>query len=269
MILRTIARPLLASAFVVSGIDARRARPATVDTAQPLVDAGRDALPAEVAAVVPANAATAMRVNGGLQIAGGVLLATGRVPRVASAVLAGTLIPTTVYDGAFWTETDPVRRETRKVSFIKNLGLLGGVLIASADTAGQPSLAWRGRRKADEAKMAVAAALPIGAKAGSSAWAQMAERATDDAHALGEHAHEWGEAAAGMLDRGRDQAEAVAMRVADRAPAVFEQARYQAGELTGAVADRAPVVADQLRASAQEAARHVRCRRRNWRTAGA
>ena len=108
-----------------------------------------------------------------------------------------------------------------------------------------------------------------GAKAGSSAWAQMAERATDDAHALGEHAHEWGEAAAGMLDRGRDQAEAVAMRVADRAPAVFEQARYQAGELTGAVADRAPVVADQLRASAQEAARHVRCRRRNWRTAGA
>ena len=50
MILRTIARPLLASAFVVSGIDALRARPATVDTAQPLVDAGRDALPAEVAA---------------------------------------------------------------------------------------------------------------------------------------------------------------------------------------------------------------------------
>ena len=225
MILRTIARPLLASAFVASGVDAMRARPATVDTAQPFVDAGRDALPTEVAAVVPANAATAMRVNGGLQIAGGVLLATGRVPRVASAVLAGTLIPTTVYDGAFWTETDPVRREARKVSFIKNLGLLGGVMIASADTEGKPSLAWRGRRKAAEAKLAVAAALPVGTKAGSSAWSQLADRATDDAHALREQAHEWGEVAAELADRGRDQAETFAAKVADYAPVVVDQLR--------------------------------------------
>lgn len=236
MILRKIARPLLASAFVASGVEALRAPRPVVDTAQPLVDAGRDALPADVARVVPADAATALRINGAVQIGGGLLLATGRVPRVASAVLATTLVPSTVYDGAFWTETDPVRRETRKVSLVKNLGLLGGVLLASADTEGKPSLAWRGRRRAHDAKLAMAAALPIGEKATESALSAWADRAAVDAQ-------EFGERAADVADRGRARAEIAAVKVAERAPLLADQARHRAEELALVVADRAPGLA--------------------------
>ncbi|MFC0316586.1 DoxX family protein [Gordonia phosphorivorans] len=246
MILRKIARPLLASAFVASGAEALLARQPVVTTAQPLVDAGRDALPAEVAQVVPANAATALRINGAVQIGGGLLLATGRIPRVASAVLAGTLVPATVYDGAFWTETDPLRREVRKVSFVKNLGLLGGVLLASADTEGKPSLAWRGRRTAHEAKIAMAAALP----------------GSTDAHELGDRAAEWADRAAEWADVGRGRAEILAVKAAERAPLVAEQARHRAEEIALMVGDRAPVVADEIRHRAEDQVRGIRRRLR-------
>ena len=42
--------------------------------------------------------------------AGGALLATGRMPRLASTLLAGALVPTTYAGHPFWKETDPERR---------------------------------------------------------------------------------------------------------------------------------------------------------------
>ncbi len=45
--------------------------------------------------------------------------------------------------------------DAQQIDFFKNLGLLGGLLIAAADTEGKPSLAWRGRKAA---KLAAAAA---------------------------------------------------------------------------------------------------------------
>ncbi|GAA3964581.1 DoxX family protein [Gordonia caeni] len=240
MILRKIARPLLASAFIAAGVDALRAPRSTARSAQPLVDAGRDALPVEVADKLPENAATVLRINGAAQIGGGLLLATGRAPRFAAAALAGTLVPTTVYDSAFWTETDPALRDARRISFIKNVGLLGGVLIASADTEGKPSLAWRGRQKAHDTRLAVAAALPIGAQAGGSAWSHLVDRASDDAHDLGERTAE-------LTEKGRERAGELAEKVAERAPIVADQARNRAEELAHKVADRAPVVAEEAR----------------------
>lgn len=240
MILRKIARPLLASAFIAAGVDALRAPRSTARSAQPLVDAGRDALPVEVADKLPENAATVLRINGAAQIGGGLLLATGRAPRLAAAALAGTLVPTTVYDSAFWTETDPALRDARRISFIKNVGLLGGVLIASADTEGKPSLAWRGRQKAHDTRLAVAAALPIGAQAGGSALSHLMDRASDDAHDLGERTSE-------LAEKGRERAGILAEKVADRAPVVADQARHRAEELALKVADRAPVVAEEAR----------------------
>jgi hypothetical protein len=41
-----------------------------------------------------------------------------------------------------------------------DLSLLGGLIIASADTEGKPSLGWRGRRAAHRVTEAVTAALP-------------------------------------------------------------------------------------------------------------
>jgi uncharacterized membrane protein YphA (DoxX/SURF4 family) len=90
-----------------------------------------------------------------------VLLATGRMPRLASTVLAASIIPTTAIDHAFWDETDPDRKAQSRSLFFKNVGLLGGLLLAAVDTEGRPGLVWRAqhagkttRREARHAKRA-------------------------------------------------------------------------------------------------------------------
>ncbi len=139
MLVRRIARPLLASVFVVTGLDALRNPGArTTQTAHLL---GQVPTPASV----PDDPDLLVRINGGVLVAGGALLATGRLPRLASAVLAASLVPTTAVEHAFWEEIDPERKAQSRNLFLKNVGLLGGLLIAAADTEGRPGLAWRAR----------------------------------------------------------------------------------------------------------------------------
>lgn len=102
--------------------------------------------------------ATMVRVNGAVQLLGGLLLASGRLTRPAAAALAASLVPTTLAGHAFWTEPDSAQRRQHEIHFLKNLGLLGGLLLAVADTAGRPGLRWRtakavqqGRRSARRA----------------------------------------------------------------------------------------------------------------------
>lgn len=95
---------------------------------------------------LPTEAASLVQVHGAVQLGAGLLLATGTAARPAAAVLAGTLIPATVVNYPFWRMTGgPARREAQ-IHFAKNLGLLGGLLLAAADTAGSPSIGWRTQR---------------------------------------------------------------------------------------------------------------------------
>jgi len=66
------------------------------------------------------------------------------VPRIAAAVLAGSLLPTTFGGHPFWQESDKVERVNQRTHFVKNLSILGGLLIAVGDTAGR-----RAQRTAD------------------------------------------------------------------------------------------------------------------------
>ena len=50
------------------------------------------------------------RINGAVQVAAGLMLATGRFPRLSSALLAGSLVPTTLAGHRFWEEEDETRR---------------------------------------------------------------------------------------------------------------------------------------------------------------
>ena len=90
MLVRRIARPMLAAMFVVGGLSQLRRPAAKVATAAPLLDAVGSVVP------LPADQATLVRANGAAMLAGGALLATGRMPRVASTLLAGSLVPTTI-----------------------------------------------------------------------------------------------------------------------------------------------------------------------------
>jgi putative oxidoreductase len=149
---RRLARPLLASIFVVGGWDAfwnpeGKVKRAAVVT-EPLADkAGVDALDSE----------TLVRINGAVQVGAGALLALGKFRRLAALALIGSIIPTTYAGHRFWEEADPVTRSQQKMHFLKNIGLLGGLILAAFDTEGEPSLAWRAKRQARELESSVAA----------------------------------------------------------------------------------------------------------------
>ena len=139
-IVRRLARPLLAASFVADGIDAVLHPMTRAETARPLIDRLAPALG------LPEDPEVFVRGNGAVMAGAGALLAIGRLPRLASLVLAVTLVPTTYAEHAFWTEKDPQARRIQLAMFLKNAGLLGGALLATVDTSGRPGLAWRGRR---------------------------------------------------------------------------------------------------------------------------
>jgi uncharacterized membrane protein YphA (DoxX/SURF4 family) len=91
-----------------------------------------------------------VRLNAAVQLGAGLLLATGRFPRLAALALAGSLVPTTLAGHRFWEESDPQAKTNEIHHFIKNLSILGGLLVAAVDTGGRPSLRWRTRRAARE-----------------------------------------------------------------------------------------------------------------------
>ncbi|PRY62950.1 putative membrane protein YphA (DoxX/SURF4 family) [Knoellia remsis] len=147
-LVRRIARPMLAAMFVAGGLDQLKHPGAKAKAAKPVVDqAAKVGLPDDPELLV--------RANGVAMLGGGALLGTGTLPRLGSAVLAGSLVPTTLAAHAFWNETDPQARAQQKIQFLKNLGLLGGVLLAAVDTDGKPSLAWRARRASHDAQRSV------------------------------------------------------------------------------------------------------------------
>ena len=151
VLLRRFARPLLASTFVFGGLDAVR-------NPGPKVSAAEEVAP-RVAAKLPGlseqDTETLVRINGGVQVGAGVLLGLGRLPRLSALALAATLVPTTAAGHRFWEFDDPAQRAQQQIHFFKNASMLGGLLLASADTEGRPGLTWRARHGAEHAGAAV------------------------------------------------------------------------------------------------------------------
>ncbi len=134
---RRLARPMLASMFVVGGVDQVQHPGRKADTARPVVEALAPRLG------LPDDTELLVRANGVAMVTAGTMLALGRFPRTSAVVLAGTLVPTTLAAHRYWREDDPEARARQKTQFFKNLSLLGGVLLAAVDTDGKPGLAYR------------------------------------------------------------------------------------------------------------------------------
>jgi uncharacterized membrane protein YphA (DoxX/SURF4 family) len=148
---RLFARPMLASMFVVGGLDSVRNASQKAGAAEPVTERLVPLLQ-RVVPQLPSDPATLVRVNGAVQVAAGLALATGRLPRLSSAVLAATLVPTTAAGHRFWEKQDLAERAAQRVHFFKNVSMLGGLVIASGDTEGQPGVLWRTRRAAKDAR---------------------------------------------------------------------------------------------------------------------
>jgi putative oxidoreductase len=148
---RLLARPMLASMFVVGGINSLKNTEWAAQAAKPVTDR-MVPMVQQVVPNAPSDPKTWVRINGITHIVAGLALATGRAPRLAALTLAATTVPTTVAGHPFWQERDPGTRADQKVHFFKNLSMVGGLLIAGVDTAGKPGLAWRAKRAASDVR---------------------------------------------------------------------------------------------------------------------
>ena len=128
-IVRRAARPLLAATFVANGVETLLEPGPRIEQVR---EAGLDRL--------PVDAATLTRTSAAVQVGAGAMLATNRLPRLSALALAASLVPTTYAGAPFWSETDKQARGQKRHDLLTNLGLLGGLLIAAADTGGRESL---------------------------------------------------------------------------------------------------------------------------------
>ncbi|BDB42318.1 hypothetical protein Mkiyose1665_48400 [Mycobacterium kiyosense] len=215
---------MLSAVFIGQGVEALLNPKPAAQAAQPTVD-GLQALPDSVSGSIPADAEKFAQINAAVQIGGGVLLAAGRLPRVASAALALTVIPGNLGSHMFWAEPDPERKAEKRRAFLGDISLLGGLIIASADTAGKPSLGWRGRRAAE----------------------RLSERVSGNDSELGEkivHGLQVG------AERGRELASTAAEKSAPYAEAALERGR----ELASTAAEKSAPYAKKARKRGEELA---------------
>jgi putative oxidoreductase len=148
-LIRTVARPMLASIFFVGAYSALKNPDTSAARATKVTDRLIPLLKrAAPTAPIPEDPKTLVRLNAAVQIGAAAALATGRAPRLSSSVLAASLVPTTVAGHPFWDESDPTTRNAQRLNFFKNVSVLGGLLLAGVDTAGRPGLAWRARKDA-------------------------------------------------------------------------------------------------------------------------
>lgn len=173
---RRLARPLLASNFVVGGLDALRSPAAKSEKARAVTEPLHEL----ASATSEMDTETLVRINGGVQVVAGVLLAMNKFHRVACLALMGSLIPTIYAGHRFWEETDSAIRAQQRMQFAKNLGLLGGLIFAAVDTEGSPRRTAGSSDAATKPKVAVA-----GVSAAAAAASKSGKRAARRARRVG------------------------------------------------------------------------------------
>ena len=122
-VLRIVARALTGSTYAVLGADAFRSPGGRVGIAAPLLDQIRKMAP------LPKDDEVLVKVNAACQTVAGAALTVGLFPRLASATLFASMVPTTLAGHAYWTHEDPATRKAQRTQFHKNLAMLGGLLI--------------------------------------------------------------------------------------------------------------------------------------------
>ncbi|MEP6650435.1 MAG: DoxX family protein [Lapillicoccus sp.] len=145
-LVRRVARPMIAAIFIIQGLDAFRHPAPLAQRSSPLLDRVIPALG------LPDDKEMLVRANGVTQMVGGVMLAAGFLPRVGAGAIAASLVPTTLAGHPFWKEEDPDKRKAQRVQLLKNMAMMGGVLLAVVDTAGKPGLTWRAQNLANRSQ---------------------------------------------------------------------------------------------------------------------
>jgi putative oxidoreductase len=152
--LRTLARSLIAGIFIVGGWDSvQNPVPKAAVAEQVGVPV------AEKIGLSRTDPVALVRINGLNQLAGGLMLVFGWLPRVASLLLGASLIPTTIGGHRFWDVEDDEERKRQTLQALKNASILGGLVMTALDHGGRPSVFWATRKAADEAARSIEATI--------------------------------------------------------------------------------------------------------------
>jgi putative oxidoreductase len=125
---RAVARALTGAVYISAGQEAARKPGGRVGKASDTLSKIRRVVP------LPLDDELIVRANGAAQLGAGTTLALGIKPRLSAAVLAASLLPTTIAGHAFWTIEDPSERRSQQLQFLKNMAMLGGLLFAIIDS---------------------------------------------------------------------------------------------------------------------------------------
>ncbi len=117
-LMRGVGRLMLSGVFIAGGADAIRKPEYPAQKAKEELGVPKPTL--------------AARVNGATMVTGGVMVGLGYRPRLGAAVLAGSLVPTTLAGHPF-QEGDEQARTNQQIHFFKNLAMLGAALLIIAD----------------------------------------------------------------------------------------------------------------------------------------
>ena len=151
-LIRTLARPMLAGPFVLGGVTRLRTPETTAAHLRPLLTrAARAARKLPALQTLADRPELLARALGGVQIGAGALLALGRAPRLSASLIVASQALTLAAD----TPSPQAPRMEKAASLVTQLGLTGGALLASVDTAGKPSLGWRAKDAGARGKRAV------------------------------------------------------------------------------------------------------------------
>jgi putative oxidoreductase len=177
MLVRRIARPLLAAPFVVLGVEALRHPENRVAAARPVVEKVTEQANKQLPVQLPRDVEQWVRINAGVMVGAGALFGLGRLPRLSALLLSMATVPTTLAGHRFWEYQDKQQRSQQRIHFLKNLGLVGGLLIAAVDTEGKPSVGYRARRAAKQAATATERSLEKAQKKAAKAQKRAAKQA--------------------------------------------------------------------------------------------
>ena len=158
--IRKIARPMLASVFIIDGAKTVMNPSSNKESAASVLEQVRAAVPRQYRSFLPQDPETAAQIVGGVKAGAGSLFAIGKLPRTAAALLTATSAASLVGRNAFWNTDDEDEKLRRRAGALTDLALTGGVLLASVDTAGKPDIKWRAQNAARVAKKNVQQALP-------------------------------------------------------------------------------------------------------------
>ena len=275
--IRKLARPMLASVFVADGVDTLMNQKDHVEGAREVTKRLRTVVPAQYVSFLPSNPQTSVQIVAGTKVAAGALYALGKAPRVAATALAVVQVPTALARHSFWETQDPKERKARKTGFLTDVALLGGLFLATADTAGRPGLAWRAEHAGKQVNKKVQKALPTKSEAEKRAeeikgtageWAEKAQVAGADLQGKTADAyHRAEDYVADNKDDWKDSLASFAEDARDTLVGAAETARESLAEAADTARDNFADVADtaakETKKSRKQARKQLKKARKN------